>query len=451
MSQIITDEIANMRAEFEKKLAFELERLRAEIGSRFGELNSANSSQASGQLTDRRGMLKKVGALGFGIAAAGLLRPNSGDAGADIVSGTNASPDANGDAFILGQSNSATNITRLTAQPSAGFSSFEVRNADAQSVLKDIVIAGVNFATQFPQPPTVFQNHFTRIGVYGGTDGTGSTTPDDYMVGVAGSGMKPTGSTGRGIGVLAVSNDIAVFGSSNTNSVGVGVAGTADGSQFNVGVVGTSNMGLGGAFRGSAAAINLDVGTNASPNPNVTAPNGGDIGDLFRTPGPNGELGFAGLWFRTTSSPGSYRRLADQTTAGSLTLLSTPLRLIDTRTSSGFFDAGDHFSNDTLRTYNIGTIANGAVIAKATAILGRVTVVNANATGALQISPNPPPGAGNDLGPGTAVINFPAANVIAAFGATFVSRLDDSGQVRVHVVIGGGSVDVIIDVLGYFI
>jgi hypothetical protein len=162
------------------------------------------------------------------------------------------------------------------------------------------------------------------------------------------------------------------------------------------------------------------------------------------------------LWYSIGSN--KFRRLAgpaqsvnDLGTAGALSLFTAPRRLVDTRTGSGFFDAGNHYVNDTLRTYNIITIAAGAVPQKATAILGRITIVNPGSQGVLQESPNPPPGATNDLGMGTALVNFPASGIIAQLGATFVSALDSSGNIRVHVVMGAGSVDVIIDITGFYL
>jgi hypothetical protein len=102
--------------------------------------------------------------------------------------------------------------------------------------------------------------------------------------------------------------------------------------------------------------------------------------------------------------------------------------------------------------YNIIALAAGAIPAKATAILGRISVVNATGAGLIQESPNGPPGMGNDLGTGTAVINFPSGSVIPSFGATFVSPLDTSGNIRVRGFVGAGNqVDVIIDVAGFYL
>lgn len=155
-----------------------------------------------------------------------------------------------------------------------------------------------------------------------------------------------------------------------------------------------------------------------------------------------------GLLSSSSSSAGKERVGSSVPSGGSLTLFSAPLRLVDTRTGSGYFDAGNHYSNDTLRTYNIVTLAGGSVPGNATAIIGRATVVNASAAGGLQESPNPPV-SGNDLGQGTAIINFPAGSVIGALGATFTSALDGGGQIRVHSTISG-TADVIIDIVGYY-
>jgi hypothetical protein len=446
------DEITKLRVQFQT----EFQRFRNEMESKLDALCEAVSARESGtpdctnaefttEPTSRRGMLRRVGAMALGMATIGLLRPSNSCGGSGVFNG--AAPDADGGNLILGQANDASSTTTLREDPPD--SSFVVRNGSVNTLSK-VVIQGLNSASNTPTPPGVFQNHFNNIAIFAGADGVGSTTPDNNMIGVAGSGTRPNNGMGRGIGVFGTGTDFGVFGSA-TAILGAGVVGTSDGSEFSVGVEGTSDLGLGGQFRGGRAAINLIGANDAAPNPNVTPPTGGEIGDLYRGPAANGGLGAGSLWFRTTDSNDSYRRLADETTAGSLSLLSAPLRVVDTRSGSGFFDAGNHYSNDTLRTYNIVSLANGSVITKATALVGRVTVVNASASGALQESPNPPPGSGNDLGPGTAVINFPPASVIAALGATFISALDASGQIRLHSVIGSGTLDVIIDIVGYFI
>jgi hypothetical protein len=84
--------------------------------------------------------------------------------------------------------------------------------------------------------------------------------------------------------------------------------------------------------------------------------------------------------------------------------------------------------------------------------VGRLTVVGATASGVLQESPNGPPSAGNDLGQGTAVLNYPTASVLGAFGSTFVSALDATGQIRVRgFMAGGGTVNVVLDIIGYYL
>ena len=70
------------------------------------------------ELTDRRGMLKKVGALAAGVAAVGLLRPTSSGAAVSTRGKQPGVPGTTGGNFILGQDNSATgtNTTSLMNQ-----------------------------------------------------------------------------------------------------------------------------------------------------------------------------------------------------------------------------------------------------------------------------------------------------------------------------------------------
>jgi len=196
------------------------------------------------------------------------------------------------------------------------------------------------------------------------------------------------------------------------------------------------NSATGGFFVGDTAAIGTGIGGGAVADPNETDPAGGTAGDLYRG-STNGSL-----WYRADSKAGSYRRVADSTTAGAFSLLDVQQRLVDTRTGSGFFDAGNHYSNGTVRTYNVPTISDGSVPDKARGIVGRITVVNATKAGILnESSVNPPGGI-------STVLNFAAAQTI---GGTFTSGLSASGEISVKAILAAaGTVDVIIDIVGYY-
>ena len=160
----------------------------------------------------------------------------------------------------------------------------------------------------------------------------------------------------------------------------------------------------------------------------------------------------AGIGGACLLRPKSSEAATDAITAGALTFLAGPLRLVDTRTGSGYTDAGNHYGSDTLRTYNIRSLAG--LPAGATGVVGGITTVNSTAQGLLQMSPNPPPGAGNDLGFGTGIMHFPpASSSLVAFRVPYTTALDGSGQIRLHsTLIGGGAqtVDIVLDVVGYY-
>ena len=386
----------------------------------------------SDPITDRRGMLKKVAGLAIGAASVGLLKPVSSRA----AGGQHEfSPDANGDALIMGQINQATSNTLVEQNTGSRFI--------VENLSPTVMNTGANLWGRNSTAAQAFPQNSFGIGVLGSASPDGTTTTDADVVGVFGESH--TSGNGSSTGVRGEGTQLGVLGIANGTN-GCGVAAFADSGTSAHAVDGSSATGSGGAFQGARSAIFLSAGTAAISNPNDGPPSGAATGDLYRS-SDNG-----GLWYRAASGSNSYRRLADNTTAGALTFLAAPQRVVDTRTGSGFFDAGNHYVNDTLRTYNIMTLATPDLPTATRGIIGRITIVNATAAGVIQESPNAPGGAGNDLGQGTAVLIYPAATVIPSFGATFVSALSSSGQIRVRgFMAGGGTVDVIIDIIGFYL
>ena len=242
-------------------------------------------------VTDRRGMMKKMAGLAAGLAAAGLLRPNSSKAGS-------RTPNATGGNMILGTTNDADAPTKLKNSTTALIgSSFTTEN-----------YGNVNFA----QPAN------TNIGMVGyvNTAGAAGTTSND-LIGIYGQAL----GGGSATGIFGTGTDVGVEGDGvvgvlgNGSGSGCGVDGNSNGaSTLAFGVRGFAATGAGGFFTGGRAAIGTGIGNGAVANPNVTNPSGGSIGDFYRgsTAG--------GLWYRAAGAAGSYRRLADSTTAGALTV-----------------------------------------------------------------------------------------------------------------------------------
>jgi hypothetical protein len=208
-------------------------------------------------------------------------------------------------------------------------------------------------------------------------------------------------------------SNVGVYGFSSKTS-GVGVLGN-----------GENTGGVGGLFRGTRAALLLNA-FNSVADPNSTNPTSGSVGDVYRG-STNGSL-----WYRTSSSLGSYRRLADDTTAGALTPFAASSRFVNLSVLNGGATA----------TYQIGgvTVTGNTVPASARAIIARIA--DANPTG----------GGGNLL---VGATNPPAGGVIAVVAGApqnsfFFSALDATGKLYVKNTSPSGSVQIIIDIAGYF-
>jgi hypothetical protein len=398
----------------------ELDQLRQTVAAMRGNQNGNGSLLEPNAITDRRGMLKTVAGLAVGMATVGLLRPSSSSGASKFVA---KGPENTGDPFITGAANfvsAATDVTYITG--------------NSTTTLIDTLFLAQNYgSTSFTSPG----GNLALVG-YINNAGTGQTGD---LFGVYGESRAPAG--GFTYGVYGISDDIGVYGEGNNSGCGVDGFIGAGGATNAFGVRGISSNGVGGAFSGGRSALNLAAGS--VNNPNTTPPSGNGIGDVYRG------LSNGSVWFRTGAATNPYQRLADNTTAGALTL-QAPMRLVDTRTGSGFFDAGNHYGSDTLRTYNIITLSNPDLPTGTRGVVGRITVANATAAGGVQQSPNGPPGAGNDLGFGTAVLSFPPATTIPSFGVPFISALDASGNIRIHSVMGAGQTcDLIVDITGYYL
>jgi hypothetical protein len=344
--------------------------------------------------TDRRSMLKKVGALAAGVAAVGLLRPSSSKA--------KAAPNATGGNFILGNFNTANagDYTEL-ANPNVNLESLilvvENRVTDSFHAIPGSRIASASYISNAGSPTT----SGTFYGLYAKAD-----TP---------------------AGGLA----IGVYGLAGAH--GCGCDGTSNGATDSVGVVGNSDIGLGGTFVGGRGAIRLQAGAGAVANPNITPPSGSNIGDLYcgSTDGS--------VWYRTTAASNPYRRLADATTAGQLTLLDVAVRYVDTRVAGG----GGAFSPGEIRAYNFTTLQAGTIPVGARGIVGNIVAVDPNTTGNLQIDPTGIFAAGS-----AAVLNFNPGQDISNH---FVTALAGNGNLSVKANPNGGSVQLVIDIYGYYL
>jgi hypothetical protein len=145
------------------------------------------------------------------------------------------------------------------------------------------------------------------------------------------------------------------------------------------------------------------------------------------------------LWVCVGIAPSRWRLLGGQTSAGALTMLSSPYRCYDSRASepplTGIAKGKLTGPNERVVDLSIG----GTVPTFATAALINLTATNTSATGFLSIYPN------GTSWPGTSTINWSAAASIIA--NTTIVLMDSLRRVRV---LANGSADFLIDVIGFF-
>ena len=361
-------------------------------------------------LTDRRGMMKKVAGLAVGVAAAGLLLPSR--SGATVPAPQKrlkGQPGTTGNPLLLGENNASTGTDEtILNNETAG--------------LDPVLFLTQNYGTSPFSPPSG-----TSIALAAYTDDTGATSEGDPIYAVY---AQANSVNGVGIGVFGTGSDTGVSGSgfvgvSGTGSGdGCGVMGTSDGAAINAyGVMGEAATGSGGAFEGGRCALVLFAGSGAVADPNVTLPGFG--GDLYR-----GSTN-ASLWYNAGGTI-PYQRVADATTAGALTAFPASSRFVNL----SLLNAG------TTNTYQIGgmTVNGNTVPAFARAIIARIA--DANPTG----------GGGAIL---VGATNPPVGGVIAVVAGApqnsyFFSALDATGKLYVKNSSPSGSVQIIIDIQGYY-
>jgi hypothetical protein len=178
----------------------------------------------------------------------------------------------------------------------------------------------------------------------------------------------------NGIGVKGASNTgVGVFGVTNS---GVGVNGSSD---TGVGMSGLSTSSVGGSFQGGRAALNLGQG-GAPGAPTANANNKGDIYlDSLATVWVCIGSGTPGTWVRLPS-------VANGAKGGVTTYLSTPVRLLDARTSSssGLVNRGALAGNE---VYTFGVAGLGGIPSNAQGLIANVTVLGPSAAGNLSLYP----------------------------------------------------------------
>jgi hypothetical protein len=280
----------------------------------------------------------------------------------------------------------------------------------------------------------------TNTRVDAGTDGSGLKSSNDSKTLVVenyGSGQAIVADTRNGtadaIQGLAASDGVAGVKGVTTAPTGVGVRGVAEGSSINsTGVRGVSTNGIGGSFDGGgigviafgAIPLILVGGATAGPpalngNEFVGALYADRFGVLYNFVG----AGPFGNWIRVGLNP------------------VRPFRLADTRTTT---PVAAGIANQRSFTVAPSGSSPDAVPSIASAACLNVTVVNPTASGYVTVLPSDQTFPGPDA---------PVSNVNFVAGQTQANqvtlKLGPDGKVKVFN--RSGTVDVIIDVLGFYV
>jgi hypothetical protein len=199
--------------------------------------------------------------------------------------------------------------------------------------------------------------------------------------------------------------------------------------------VGGSN-GYGLRAQGGLAPLFLVGGSTAG------APTAGThaVGELYAS--NTGQL----YYCVTAGTPGTWRQISGSSTSGSLHLLASPSRFVDTR-SPGINDPGGAYTHNVSRNYQLTNLtgSGGATIPTgATGVVGNITVVGPTASGFGAIYT----GTFNN----TSNINFGANDTLAN---SFSSPLDSNGNLTVLIRLPGAPVganaNILLDIAGYYL
>ena len=231
--------------------------------------------------------------------------------------------------------------------------------------------------------------------------------------------------------------DTGVYGYSERGT-GVGVVGWSDTVVQGIGVLGrgVATQSVGGQFQGGRAAVNVvSNGAEATIVTNIANVKKGDL--VFSNEG--------NLW--VSDEDGSLVRLGGASTAAAngLYFLNAPARAYDSRSSTGIgfgpLNAAGGARAVSLATGTAGGATVAAVPAGATGALISVTLDATVGSGFLAIF------AGDISWPGNSNANWYATGQILA--VTTVSVVDATSKINLQVG-GGGSTQVIVDVIGYY-
>ena len=266
--------------------------------------------------------------------------------------------------------------------------------------------------------------------------------PNDDSTGVYGAaGNATSGNSAYGVLGTAGTGSFAIGVSGSAGTDAVGVSGAATGAS-SVGVYGATDAGFGVVGLSLTGIDLVAIGTGRllqNLSGFIGAPTSGSylIGEQIRD--NNGDLYICVV----SGTPGTWHKVltVSQTNTGIISLLSAPIRLLDTR--SGVGAPKSTWTSGSVHTLQVTGVSVGGIQVPngAIGVVGNVTVVQPNGGGDLRLYPASAPL------PGTSSINFASGQIIAN---GVIVGLDINGQMNIKVDMPANTAtNVLFDASGY--
>jgi hypothetical protein len=272
-----------------------------------------------------------------------------------------------------------------------------------------------------------------------GAHGIDITTDTGYGVNATATGANAnaifaTSTNGYGVGGTTANDGYSGVTGQNTAN-GIGVFGLANGTGlFAAGVYAKSPNGYGMRVLGGTAQILFAL--PASPG----APTAGShiMGELYVDSAATLWVciadGAPGTWVRLTS-------IANGTLGGTIHYLSTPLRLLDARTSPGtaLVTRGPLAANETY-AFTVAGLGGSGIPAGAQGLIANMTVLGPSGAGNLSLFPAPGPG------PSVASMTFGTPGLFLANGVNV--GIGTAGQIMIQNQ-SSGTTPLVLDAVAY--
>ena len=424
-----TDDFAILRAE--------LATLRQEVVKLRNGAPATPKASASLETTEppqrnRRGFLRLAGAAAVGATAAA------------VAGSTQEAAAKSGAPVLIGNANSSTNANEPTRLDSPSPSTldrntFHVNNETNPLGLATEPPANLRIAGAFRVNGADDSNGY-RTGVYARVTDLPANPGGTGVFASAGGVENPYVGTGTSIGVLstAKAGGFGVVSSipvGSASSIGV-LSMTPDG----YGVVSISNTGV-ALVAGGGGRIQQALRTLGAPTVGTYG-----AGEQIRDAAGDMYICIA------NGTPGTWRKVTAQApgfsnSGGSINLLSTPIRLLDTRpgTAAPINNGFARVTGNTTLTIQItGTAVitpdgSLSVPAGAKGVIGNITIIRPDGEGYAQVWPSGAP-------PTTSTINYGPINASPAIANSFTCGLTTDGKVNILTYV---TAHVLFDVAGF--